>query len=178
MKVRCWGARGSPTPGSGTFEEGLHESTSPHMTAADADARAAAYGLELVRERIVIDIDATIVTCRLDKQDAAGTFKRSHGFHPLLAVDVGRREVPAQLDVAANLRVSTFTDGSTQNVSPCSSLPRGDGVAMVRYHTRPAASASGVTWSIQSERRTRRVRATMANHAPRAVNSHRGPAVW
>ncbi len=80
------------------------------LTAGDATARAAAYALEPVRERIVIDIDATIVTCRSDKQDAAGTFKRTHGFHPLLAVDVERREVLAQLVRAGNAGSNTAID--------------------------------------------------------------------
>ncbi len=65
--------------------------------AAAARTRATAWALQPVRSRIVIDIDATIVTCRSDKQDAAGTWKRSFGFHPLLAIDAERREVLAQL---------------------------------------------------------------------------------
>ena len=80
------------------------------LRAADADARAVAWGLEPVREQIVIDIDATIVTCRSDKQDAAGTFKRTHGFHPLLAVDVERREVLAQLVRPGNAGSNTAID--------------------------------------------------------------------
>ncbi len=46
--------------------------------------RATAWALEVSRSRLVIDIDATIVACRSDKQDAAGTWKRSFGFHPLV----------------------------------------------------------------------------------------------
>jgi len=80
------------------------------LTTADAGARAVADGLEPVRERIVIDIDATIVTCRSTKQDAAGTYKRSYGFHPLLAVDVERREVLAQVVRAGNAGSNTAVD--------------------------------------------------------------------
>ena len=58
-----------------------------------------AYAVESSRSRIVIDIDIDIeiVTCRSDKQDAAGTWKRSFGFHPLVALDTERREVLAQM---------------------------------------------------------------------------------
>lgn len=41
------------------------------LSAAERDARERAWALEAPRARIVIDIDATIVTCRSAKQDAA-----------------------------------------------------------------------------------------------------------
>ena len=59
---------------------------------------------------IVIDIDATIVTCRSDKQDAAGTWKRSFGFHPLVAMDTERREVLAQMVRPGNAGSNTAAD--------------------------------------------------------------------
>ena len=34
---------------------------------------------------VVVDIDATLITAHSDKQDAAPTYKRGFGFHPLLA---------------------------------------------------------------------------------------------
>ncbi len=40
------------------------------LTTAEAEARTAAWALEAQRSQVVIDIDATIVTCRSDKQDA------------------------------------------------------------------------------------------------------------
>lgn len=80
------------------------------LTIAETAARAVAYGLEPERARVVIDIDATIVTCRSDKQDAAGTWKRTHGFHPLIAADTDRREVLAQLVRPGNAGSSTAID--------------------------------------------------------------------
>ena len=39
---------------------------------------------------LVIDLDATLVTAHSDKEQAAATFKRGYGFHPLCAfVDHG-----------------------------------------------------------------------------------------
>ncbi len=96
------------------------------LIGTDADARAAADALESVRERIVIDIDATIVCCRSDKQDAAGTFKRSYGFHPLLAVDVERREVLAQLVRAGNAGSNTAVDHVEVLGAAIDALPQRD----------------------------------------------------
>ena len=42
--------------------------------------------------RVVIDLDATLVTAHSDKEDAAPTWKKAFGFHPLLGfVDHGGR---------------------------------------------------------------------------------------
>ncbi len=50
----------------------------PRITAADAAAP------------LIIDLDATLVTAHSDKENAAPTFKRGFGFHPLWAfVDHG-----------------------------------------------------------------------------------------
>lgn len=47
----------------------------------------------------VIDMDATLVTTRADKQEAAPTYKRTYGHHPLLAMCAARGEI-----LAAKLR--------------------------------------------------------------------------
>lgn len=44
---------------------------------------------------MIIDLDATLVTTRTDKQDAAPTYKRGYGHHPLLAMDAQRGEILA-----------------------------------------------------------------------------------
>lgn len=96
------------------------------LAAADARARATAWALEPVRSRIVIDIDATIVTCRSDKQDAAGTWKRSFGFHPLLAIDAQRREVLAQLVRPGNAGSNTAADHAEVLALAIDALPDRD----------------------------------------------------
>jgi hypothetical protein len=56
-----------------------------------ADAPAAIAGLlpggplPRIDDRVVIDIDATLVTAHSEKEWAAPTFKRGFGFHPMLA---------------------------------------------------------------------------------------------
>jgi hypothetical protein len=59
--------------------------------AAIAAARAAARervwnvaGAPIQDGRVVIDLDATLVTAQSDKQDATRTWKKTYGFHPLL----------------------------------------------------------------------------------------------
>jgi hypothetical protein len=54
------------------------------LRAARAEARAAAWRAGARPERIVLDIDATLVTAHSEKDGAAGTYKGSFGFHPLL----------------------------------------------------------------------------------------------
>ena len=55
------------------------------VRAARADARERAWGLGVRPERIVIDIDATLITAHTEKEGAAVNFKSGFGFHPLLA---------------------------------------------------------------------------------------------
>jgi len=60
------------------------------IAAARAGARAAAGllpggPLPRIDDRVVVDIDATLVTAHSEKEWAAPTFKRGFGFHPMLA---------------------------------------------------------------------------------------------
>src|SRR4051794_3924292 len=51
---------------------------------AVAHARAAAWAVDPDGDAVlVVDLDATLVTTHADKQDAAATYKRSFGHHPL-----------------------------------------------------------------------------------------------
>lgn len=62
---------------------------------AAARTRAWAAGAGPEGELLVIDVDATIVTTKADKQDAAPTYKRTYRHHPLLAMAGGCNEVLA-----------------------------------------------------------------------------------
>lgn len=62
---------------------------------ASARAKAWAAGAGPTAETLVIDMDATIVRTRADKQDAAPTYKRTYGHHPLLAMVAETGEVLA-----------------------------------------------------------------------------------
>jgi hypothetical protein len=55
------------------------------LRAARAAARERAWGLGVRPERIVIDIDATLVNAHTEKEGAAVNYRSGFGFHPLLA---------------------------------------------------------------------------------------------
>jgi hypothetical protein len=59
---------------------------------------------------IVIDMDATLVTARSDKEGARPTWKKGYGFHPLGAWCRNTRECLAMLLRPGNAGSNTFTD--------------------------------------------------------------------
>ena len=59
---------------------------------------------------LVIDMDATLVTARSDKERAAATWKKGYGFHPLGAWCANTRECLAMLLRPGNAGSNTFTD--------------------------------------------------------------------
>jgi hypothetical protein len=79
---------------------------------AVADARAAAWEADRDAEEadLIIDMDATLITTRADKGDAAATYKRSYGHHPLLAMVAGRGEILAGMLRPGNAGSNTAGD--------------------------------------------------------------------
>jgi hypothetical protein len=80
------------------------------LRAARARARENAWDAGAAPERIVIDIDATLITSHSDKDGAAGTFKGGFGFHPLLAYLDDSREPLAGVLRPGNAGANTATD--------------------------------------------------------------------
>ena len=82
------------------------------ITAARADARELAWaaGAGPDGEFLVIDLDATIVTTKADKADAAPTYKRTYGHHPLLAMAGDCGEVLAGMLRPGNAGSNTALD--------------------------------------------------------------------
>jgi hypothetical protein len=80
------------------------------LRAARARVRAAAWDAGAAPERIVIDIDATLITAHSEKDGAAGTFKRGFGFHPLLAYLDESREALAGVLRPGNAGANTAAD--------------------------------------------------------------------
>ena len=58
----------------------------------------------------IIDLDATLITAHSDKEGAAPTWKKGHGFHPLGAWCRNTRECLAMLLRPCNAGSNTFTD--------------------------------------------------------------------
>jgi Transposase DDE domain group 1 len=80
------------------------------LRAARARARATAWDAGAAPARIVIDIDATLITAHSEKDGAAGTFKRGFGFHPLLAYLDESREALAGVLRPGNAGANTAAD--------------------------------------------------------------------
>ncbi len=77
---------------------------------ARASARARAWVAGAAPERLIIDIDATLITSHSDKDGAAGTFKGGFGFHPLLAYLDETREALAGVLRPGNAGANTAAD--------------------------------------------------------------------
>jgi hypothetical protein len=80
------------------------------LRAARARARANAWDAGVAPERIVVDIDATLITAHSEKEGVAGTFKRGYGFHPLLAYLDQTREALAGVLRPGNAGANTASD--------------------------------------------------------------------
>jgi hypothetical protein len=80
------------------------------LRAARARARENAWKAGAGPERIVIDIDATLITAHSEKEGAAGTFKRGFGFHPLLAYLDESREALTGVLRPGNAGANTAAD--------------------------------------------------------------------
>jgi Transposase DDE domain group 1 len=82
------------------------------LAGARAQARAAAWaaGAGPAGDEVIIDVDAALVTTKADKQDAAATYKRSYGHHPLLAMCAETGEVLTVMLRAGNAGSNTAAD--------------------------------------------------------------------
>jgi hypothetical protein len=80
------------------------------LRVARARARANAWAAGVTAERVVIDIDATLIGAHSEKEGAAGTYKHGFGFHPLLAWLDGTREALAAILRPGNAGANTASD--------------------------------------------------------------------
>ena len=77
---------------------------------AQARVRAWAAGAGPAGDALIIDVDSTIITTKADKQDAAPTYKRTYGHHPLLAMCAETDEVLAGILRPGNAGANTAAD--------------------------------------------------------------------
>lgn len=80
------------------------------VRAARARAREAAWEAGVKPARVIIDVDATLISSHSEKEGATGTFKRGFGFHPLLAFLDGSREALAAVLRPGNAGANTAAD--------------------------------------------------------------------
>jgi len=105
------------------------EAVGPNELRGIAAARAAARercwdaGAGPEGELLVIDIDATIITTKADKQDARPTYKRTYGHHPLLAIAGDCDEVLAGMMRPGNAGANTAADHIVVLADAVAALP-------------------------------------------------------
>ena len=77
---------------------------------ARAAARARVWEQAGAPERVILDLDGTLVTAHSDKEGAAGTYKGGFGFHPLLCYEATTEEALAGLLRSGNAGFNTASD--------------------------------------------------------------------
>jgi hypothetical protein len=94
------------------------------LRAARAHARARAWAMGARPERIVIDVDATLIGAHSEKEGAAVNFKGGFGFHPLLAYLAGSREALAGMLRPGNAPAHSAADQIAVLEQALEQLPR------------------------------------------------------
>ena len=77
---------------------------------ARATARKQVWELAGAPRRVVLDLDATLVTAHSEKEQAAGTYKHGFGFHPLLCYEATTKEALAGILRPGNAGANTSAD--------------------------------------------------------------------
>jgi Transposase DDE domain group 1 len=82
------------------------------IAAARAAARDRAWtaGAGPARVEVIVDVDSTIIRTKADKQDAAPTYKRTYGHHPLLAMCAETDEILAGILRPGNAGANSAID--------------------------------------------------------------------
>lgn len=135
------------------------------IAAARASARANAWaaGAGPAGDTLVIDMDATIIRTKADKQDAAPTYKRTYGHHPLLAMVAETGEVLAGKLRPGNAGANSAEDHITVLADAIAQLPeqwraghgRYDDEALVKHKIVVRADSAGASHWLTEECRHR-----------------------
>ncbi len=120
---------------------------------ADARARAWAAGAGPAGDSLIIDIDATLLVTRSNKQDAAPTYKRTFGHHPLLAMIAETDEVLTGLMRPGSAGSNTAIDHVSVLGDAVAQLPaqwqaghqHSDDTALVQHPILVRADSAGAT---------------------------------
>jgi hypothetical protein len=103
--------------------EAVDEAALERIKAARAEARRQAWAAGADPGFYVIDLDATLVDAHSDKEQAAPTYKRGYGFHPLLAYLDATGEALAGLLRPGNAGSGTAADHVTVLHDALAQLP-------------------------------------------------------
>src|SRR5919201_31506 len=112
---------------------------------ARAQARARAWEAGARPQRLIINIDATLIGAHSDKDGAAGTFKGGFGFHPLLAYLDETREALAAVLRPGNPAANTASDHLRVLDLALEQLGQVDGTTPIVVRTDSAAATHEFT---------------------------------
>ena len=105
--------------------ERLDEEMLAGVRGARAAARARAWKRGGAPRRIILDIDATLLTAHSEKECAAGTYKGGFGFHPLLCCEATTGEALAGILRPGNAGANTASDHVAVLEAALAQLPEG-----------------------------------------------------
>lgn len=105
--------------------ERLDEEMLAGIRGARALARARAWEQAAAPRRLILDLDATLLTAHSEKQGAAGTYKGGYGFHPLLCFEATTGEALAGVLRAGNAGSNTASDHIAVLKRALAQLPEG-----------------------------------------------------
>src|SRR3990170_6033309 len=89
---------------------GLDEQRLQAIRVARAGARRRVWEQAGAPERVILDLDGTLVAAHSEKEGAAGTYKGGFGFHPLLCYEATSEEALAGLLRPGNAGFNTAAD--------------------------------------------------------------------
>lgn len=130
------------------------------IAAARAAARARAWAAGAgPASDLIIDMDATIIRTKADKQDAAPTYKRTFGHHPLLAMCAETDEVLAGILRPGNAGSNTAVDHVAVLADALAQLPArwraghavGDRADLVQHRLLVRADSAGASHWLAEE---------------------------
>jgi hypothetical protein len=149
--------------------ERLDEEKLAGIRAARAAARARAWGPGEAPRRLVLDIDATLLSAHSEKEGAAGNYKGGFGFHPLLCFEATTGEALAGILRPGCAGANTAADHIAVLERALAQLPDGalNRGTLVRCDSAgathdflDAVTARGLSFSVGCDL-TERVRATI-----------------
>ena len=105
--------------------ERLDERMLTRLREARALARARVWEISGAPKRVILDIDATLLTAHSEKECAAGTYKRGFGFHPLTCFEATTGEGLAGVLRPGNAGANTAKDHVTVLGLALAQLPAG-----------------------------------------------------
>ena len=88
----------------------LDESRLQAVRTARARARERVWELAGAPRRVVLDVDATLITAHSEKEQAAGNYKHGFGFHPLLCYEAETQEALGGVLRSGNAGANTASD--------------------------------------------------------------------